>query len=1114
MRLRATLIGLAAFAVLLAAAGPAVASAASPWWRLTSGSRPTNLSVGEGQVVVTAEDLGDAEATGGTDPIELRDHLPHGITAESVTAVAGKGGELPEPECSVITASIVACRFEHDLPTFDQIEMVIGVQVASGASASNQVTASGGGASEVSLKRALTLSSSPTPFGVADFEMSLENEGGTPDTQAGSHPFQFTTTVILNQDASGQPAALPRDLSFKLPPGLIGNPTVLPRCTLAQFSAPEQKCPPQSVMGVALVTFNEPDLIGVQNVPVPVYNLEPNAGEPARFGFRPTTESPVFVDTALRTGSDYGVNVSVHTVTQQVGFLASKVTLWGTPGASAHDLTRGEACLNEAREIETREPCRPLGESAPAPFMILPTSCPLSELTGQPESLAIGGEGDSWQETGVFAAFQGEPIAGMSNCNRLPFDPSISVSPGSSQGSTSAGLNVDVHVDQKSLKDSASLAQSAIKDITVALPEGVTVNPAGADGLEACSEGEVGFAGVQPGTGTDLFTPTKASPFCPNAAKVGTVEIDTPLLPVGQTLKGAVYIASQNENPFGSLLAMYMVAEDPVSGTLVKLPGEVHLTETGQIVTTFKNTPQVAFEDAKVDFFEGQRAAIATPARCDSYTTSASFVPWAAEPSDEAADTVPASSTFHIVSGPGGGPCPGTNLPFSPGITGGSTDVDAGAFTPVTTTISRADGQQALRVVRVHLPLGLAGLISTVTPCKETQANEGTCGPESLIGETTVSAGVGSNPITVPGGRVYITEPYEGAPFGLSIVSPVKAGPFDLEHDTSNPAQQPACDCIVVRAKIEVDPQTAELTVATDQTGPHAIPHIIDGIPVQIRKVNVTVNRPHFTFNPTNCDPLTLTGTAEGDEGATALLSSPFQVTNCAALKFTPKLTVTAIGKASKRNGTGLKFKIAYPPNSVGAQSNFAVAKFDIPGQLPVRLETIQQACLAAIFEKERAKCPAHSIIGHAVVHTSVLPVPLEGPVYFVSFGGAKFPSAVLVLKGDNVTIELHGSTFINGKTHVTSATFAGTPDVPFESVEVNLPSGPFGEFGVSLAKRGDYDLCGHKLTMPTLFKAQNGTELNKDAVLTLSGCPRATHAVRAQKSSKRHSTKHKKAGR
>jgi hypothetical protein len=527
---------------------------------------------------------------------------------------------------------------------------------------------------------------------------------------------------------------------------------------------------------------------------------------------------------------------------------------------------------------------------------------------------------------------------------------------------------------------------------------------------------------------------------------------------------------------------MYIVAEDPVSGVLVKLPGEVRLSPAGQITGTFHNSPQAPFEDAELHFFGGERAPLATPARCGSYTTNASLTPWSGN------GPVGAASTFNITSGPGGGPCPGAALPFSPSLTGGTTNINAGAFSQLTTTIGRADGQQNMQSVTLHMPAGLSGLLSGVKLCPEQNANEGTCGPESLIGETTVSAGVGSDPVSVKGGRVYITEHYAGSPFGLSIVNPVKAGPFDLEHDTSSAAQQPACDCVVVRARIDVDQTTAALTITTDSSGAHAIPHLIDGVPVQIQKVNVIVNRPGFTFNPTNCNPMAITGSIASDEGASSPVSVPFQVTNCAVLKFAPKFSVSTNAKTSKAQGASLTAKLAEPPGAMGSQANIAKVKVDLPKQLPSRLTTLQKACTDVQFVLNPANCPAASKIGHARVITPLLPVPLEGPAIFVSHGGESFPSLTMVLQGYGVTVDLVGTTFIS-KAGVTSTTFKTVPDAPFETFELTLPQGRYS----ALAANGN--LCTAKLVMPSEFLAQNGAKISRSTKISVTGC--AKHKVK-----------------
>ena len=680
------------------------------------------------------------------------------------------------------------------------------------------------------------------------------------------------------------------------------------------------------------------------------------------------------------------------------------------------------------------------------------------------------------------------------------------MTPDGTEASKPTGLNVDVHVPQEESLNPNGLAESEPRNITVALPQGVAVNPAGGDGLQACSEGLVGFTGLSealfPGSRTALFTerlPVPLQPgvnFCPDASKVATARIKTPILP--NPVEGAVYLATQNENPFGSLLAMYIVAEDPVSGVLVKLTGQVHLGETGQLVTTFENSPQAPFEDAELHFFGGERAPLATPARCGPYTTNALFTPWSAEPGEPPRQS---SSTFNITSGPNGRPCPGASLPFSPSLTGGTTNINAGSFSPLTTTIGREDGQQDMRSVQLHMPLGLSGLLSGVKLCPEAQANEGTCGPESLIGETTVSAGVGNDPVSVKGGRVYITEKYQGAPFGLSIVNPVKAGPFDLEHDTSNPNNQPVCDCVVVRAKIEVDLHTAALTITTDEQGPHAIPNLIDGIPVQIQRVNVTINRPGFTFNPTNCNRFSLTGTIASYEGATLPVSVPFQAANCAVLKFAPKFAVSTSGRTSKARGASLSVKLTYPKAPFGSQANIAKVKVNLPKQLPSRLTTLQKACVAATFEANPASCPAASIVGHAKAITPLLPVPLEGPAYFVSHGGEAFPSLIMRLQGYGVTFDLVGSTFIS-KAGITSSTFKTVPDVPVGSFELTLPQGKFS----ALAANGN--LCKSKLTMPTAFVAQNGTTKHQNTKIHVTNCPKH-HKKHHHKKTKTNNNKH-----
>ena len=602
---------------------------------------------------------------------------------------------------------------------------------------------------------------------------------------------------------------------------------------------------------------------------------------------------------------------------------------------------------------------------------------------------------------------------------------------------------------------------------------------------------------------TAQFTPDP--PNCPNSSKIANVRFGTPLLK--HELTGSVYLAApQNfagapQNPFSALVAMYLYAEEPIAGVKVKLAGRVTTNpETGQITTSFENTPQAPVDNLSIEFFGTARAPLTTPSLCGTYTTEASIAPWTGTP-----PVVP-SSSFQITSGPqlvtaiGPELSPCANpLPFSPSLISGTINVNAGGFSQLNTTFSREDGQQPLSGIELHYPPGISGLLAgaeghpAVELCGEAQANEGTCGPESQVGETVISVGLGDDPYSVEGGKVYLTGPYRGAPFGLSIVTPAKAGPFDLQE--GHP--------VVVRAKVEVEPHTAALSVITDPPGsPHAIPTMIDGIPLQIKHVNVLINRPYFTFNPTNCEKTQVTGTVYSAEGASSQVSVPLQVANCAILRFQPKFSTSTQAKPTKEDGESLTVKLSYPQAPLDTQANVKRVKVELPKQLPSRLTTLQKACTSAQFEANPSGCPPASVVGHAKAVTPLVPVPLEGPAYFVSHGGEAFPSLVLVLQGYGVTIDLVGSTFINNE-GVTSSTFKTIPDAPIGTFELTLPMGPYS----ALAATGN--VCNDKLTMPTEFFAQNGAEVNQKTPITVNGCPKAKTKKKA-KAKHKHKKAHK----
>jgi hypothetical protein len=1047
-------------------ASPAFAEGEVPWWHVLASVAPSDLPPGgTGKVVVAASNLGDADANGSGAPIVVSDKLPPGVVAIGIASQVGVLGTLGGGECSL---EAVSCTFGQSVPPYEDVDLELTVRVEADAKsgALNEAVVEGGGASRETSTQPFTVGEGATPFGVEWFEQTPESVGGVVDTQAGSHPFQFTTTLDLDETLESGEAdvpALAKDLRFDLPAGMVGNPNAVPQCTSVEFAAKTEggnACPPDTVVGVANTTLLTPIVPRPIAVPEPVFNLVPNTGEPARFGFQ-ALRTPIILDTSLRTGGDYGVVVSVPNIPESTDLLQSQVTLWGSPGDQRHNQQRGTNCL--ASGLLGDGPCEPLSEPSLQPLLTMPTSC------ATPWTPTV--TADSWaepavQKSGEYSLHEddGNPL-GLTGCNRLTFEPSIGVAADGQAGSSPTGLTVGIHVPQTAGLNPEGDAQATVKETTVTLPEGVALNPSAADGLLACSTEQAGL---------EVDAPVS----CPESSKVGTVEIHTPLLP--DPLVGAAYLATQDANPFGSLIALYVVAEDAKAGVLVKLAGQVTPNPvTGQLVTTFKETPNVPFEDFSLNFFGGSRAPLSTPPLCGAYTTTASFGPWSGNA------PVASSSTFDITGGPDNTPC-ASPRPFQPGFAAGTTSVQAGGYTPLTMTMDRPDADQPLGRLSIVFPPGISAGLEGVKLCQEPQAAEGKCTAESQIGTLTASAGLGGNPYPVETGKVYITGPYEGDPFGVAIVVPAVAGPFNLGTE-------------VVRAKIDVDPTDAHLTVVSD-----AFPTILEGIPLELQHVNVTINRPGFVFNPTSCEPMKIVGEVESSEGAKSDVSTPFQVTNCAALKFKPEFKVSTSAHTSRIDGATLRVDLTLPKAPQGTQANVAKVKVSLPKQLPSPLKTLQKACTEKVFAENPSSCPVASRVGEAHVSTPVLEGGLSGPAYFVSHGGAKYPELILVLTGeDGVTVQVHGETFIS-KQGITSATFNTVPDVPFSGFELTLPQREYP------AITANGNLCKGTLIMPTEFRGQNGVKITQNTKIAVMGCPPARPKVK--KATHKKATHKKKA--
>jgi hypothetical protein len=1130
----------------LAIASPAVAAPVAPHWRLESHVAPTNLPLkGTGVIVLTASNIGDAEINGKEETIRLTDMLPKGLKVIGMQHLSHgtprfeEGAEkvlLKSFECPKESGAEIECEYGGPLAPYEQIELIIEVEteLSEPATLETKARVEGGGSPSAELSpvdRLLDVNGQQTHYGVESYKLTPENEKFEPDEQAGSHPFQLTTTFDLNETLQSYPGAphplpsapsLQKNLTFKLPPGLIGNanpltPNSAAQCTQVAFGAQELRdlnaCPEDTVVGVASVTFTDPVPPLLFNTFVgPVFNLVPAPGEPARFGFV-VAGVPIVLDTSVRTGSDYGATVTVHYASQAVQVLDSRVTFWGVPADERHNEARGWDCLGHGSFVKNVSPIPVCGNPKvvkPAPLLTLPTVC------GPIESPM---EGNAWDGKELTAPgtphekeiFNEEPTS-LSGCEGLAFNPSIEVLPDTQAASTPTGMSVKVSMPQQGLLEAEGVAGADIKSTTLALPVGLQTSAGAANGLVACKVFETGFSGLDGDSGATLeheleqqsFTPTAAS--CPNEAKIGTVDIKTPVLE--KDVVGSVYLGSQDTNPFASPLVLYIIAEEPKSKVLVKLAGEVEIDPaTGQLISKFKKTPQTPFETLTLHLFNGPTASQATPAHCGKYPSKATFATWS---SGEEVESEPA---FEISSGPNGTSCPGATLPFTPSFETGSTNPEAGQFSPFTLKIDRPDGNAALRTISMQLPPGLAAVLSSVTPCQEPNASNGTCGPDSLIGVSNTSAGLGGAPYNLPG-NVYLTGPYNGAPFGLSAVTKLTAGPFHL-------------GTAVARSSISINETTAAATIVTaatkviSETGAveefPGLPEKIKGLPSQIKQLTVSVNRNEFQFNPTNCTPTAITGTLSGYEGTSSLVSSPFDVINCGSLPFQPKLTATVAGQGSKLDGTTFAVTVESPGLH---QANIHKVDLTIPAKLPSRLTTIQKACLDSVFAVSPANCDEGSVIGEGIVHTPVFTNPLRGNAYLVSHGGAAFPDVEFVLKGEGneagVTIVLDGKTDI--KAGVTYSRFETAPDAPFTKFESIFPAGPHSALTPSVPESENFNLCKQTLTVPTEITGQNGAFISQATPVTITGCKgvaankvkKLTRAQKLAKALKQCRTKYK----
>jgi hypothetical protein len=976
------------------------------------------------------------------------------------------------------------------------------------------------------------------PFGIVpgSFHFSTSSD------QAGAHA-DWTTAFEFDPVGHGGTYNDVREIVVRVPAGFDASDVAAPACSEAQLLAanPESElghlpdCPKATQVGDLTVGYTE--FQEYREETVPVYNMEVTSfGVTAELGYK-TSVFTGLIQVRVR-GEDLGLTATTIDIPPTGEVHKVVFTTWGVPAASEHDFMRGASCgvNGEFPPVCRNEFGGPqkAGIVAKA-FLSNPTSCE--------EKFQAGLWADSYEEpfTANLAEWPSEAfeVPAYVECDRIPFEPGIAVNPSTRSTESATGLDVSLLVAQdwgNPLSNPVSFASSYLKGATVTLPEGMTANPSLAEGLGSCTPAEYAreTSASLPGEG------------CPAESKIGSIVIETPLLAV--PIKGAVYIATPYDNPFseppmhpnGSLLALYVVAKEPERGIIVKVAGKITPNETtGRLVTTFEKQPaingfpeqeglpQQPFNKFTLQFSGTGTPPLISPPACGSYNVGAVLTPWSAPSEPRSISSEP----FQITEGIAGAGCPSGGIPpFKPQVISGTQNDAAGSYSPFYLRLLRGDGEQELVKFSTILPPGLTGNLSGVAKCSDgaieaargktgaQEQAEPSCPASSEIGHTLVGAGVGKTLAQNPG-KIYLAGPYHGAPLSIVSITAAKVGPFDL-------------GTVVIRFALNINPTTAQVEINGAQSDP--IPHIIKGIVVHVRDIRVYIDRSGFMINPTNCEKLGITDAITGSGSSyanaanqdTVNVNTPFQAADCSSLRFEPKLSITTSAKTSRTDGASLAVKLTVP-GALGTQANISKVKVELPEQLPSRLPTLQKACTAAQFETNPAGCPPASIIGHAKAITPILPVPLEGPAYFVSHGGEGWPSLIVVLQGYGFTIDLVGTTFIS-KAGVTSTTFKTVPDQPVTSFELTLPEGPYsaltalgnlcsattgngsrrGEKRVTVKVHGRRKTITRKinktepatLQMPTEFVAQNGAEIHQTTPITVTGCPkRAVHAKSAK---------------
>ncbi len=841
-------------------------------------------------------------------------------------------------------------------------------------------------------------------------------------TQAGGHGDFVTRLRLAN---AGQPEVA-KSLTVNVPEGIFGNPGAIFRCRAADFIVNE--CTPGSQIGVITIAATYEGVPNTLLGTAPLYNMETTGeDEAARLAFvAPIANAPIVVPIGVRSDSDYGLRMTFSTITQTIALSEASTTIWGFPADESHDVDR-------FRPGAPGEPPGCPGEPTtcnPAPFakagiVVRPFTDNPSICTGQPLTATL--DVVTYQDPVPTQASADYPPT--TGCENQKFDPVFNLKLTSSEADQPSGLDIQLKAAQ--FLEGTAPSPSTLRSASLILPEGLTINPDAADGQTACSDADAGFGTNRPGN-------------CPDNSKIGTLEVTTPAL--DGPLEGSLYIGEPRP---GDQYRAFMIFDG--FGIHAKLFASfLPDPRTGQLTVAINNIPQVPFEEFNLHLFASDRGLVATPTRCTLYRANARLVPWNATLAPQGSEPI-----VGITSGPNGKSCPGLVRPFNPRLAAGTSSAVAGDFSSFILKLDRDDGDQFLGDLTFRMPPGFTGNLRGISYCPEAaivaasqnlgrneQANA-SCPASSQIGTTNVAAGPGENPFNAVG-KMYLSGPFKGAPLSLAAVTPALAGPYDY-------------GVVVVRVALHVDPLTAQVFAASD-----TVPAIIGGIPIRMRSIQVNIDKPNFTINPTNCSPFTVDSQGIGDEATVTDFSSYFQVVNCDRLAFNPRMTVRQLGsrKTTRRaKNPRLQFDLRTRPGDANIKS--------VSVTLSNAFEIDQRHLGNICSEKElvEKQCAGRTAIGKATTKTPLLDQPLSGPAYAVS-GSGGLPRLAFILNGQVNLVPRADTKTVGGRLQTTVPVI---PDAPIGHFRLNVFG---GKTGYLINTR---DICIHTPLAQVAYTAQNG---------------------------------------